>query len=148
MKISMKSLTIPCLSVRQPWASFIVAGIKDVENRSWNTSLRGPVFIHASKTFSTKDYEQGKQAYRRIYPFMKREFPPKQAFFTGGIIGIVTITDNVTDHSSPWFTGPVGFVLSTPSFFIPIFCKGQLGFFRVPEEARAKIDALKDVYFF
>jgi hypothetical protein len=39
----MKSITI-----KQPWAYLICAGIKDVENRSWNTHYRGRVFIHAS----------------------------------------------------------------------------------------------------
>jgi hypothetical protein len=35
------------LTVRQPWASLIVAGIKDVENRSWRTKYRGRLGIHA-----------------------------------------------------------------------------------------------------
>ncbi len=35
------------LSVRQPFAWAIVHGGKDVENRSWATSYRGPVLIHA-----------------------------------------------------------------------------------------------------
>ena len=35
------------LSVRQPWAELIVAGLKDVENRTWRTDYRGPVLIHA-----------------------------------------------------------------------------------------------------
>ena len=30
------------LSVRQPWAWLIVAGHKDIENRKWRTSYRGP----------------------------------------------------------------------------------------------------------
>jgi len=29
------------LTVCQPWASLIVAGIKDVEERSWRTDYRG-----------------------------------------------------------------------------------------------------------
>ena len=36
------------LSVKVPWAYYLAAGIKDVENRSWNTSYRGPFAIHAS----------------------------------------------------------------------------------------------------
>jgi hypothetical protein len=35
------------LTVRQPWASLIVTGAKDVENRSWPTSYRGTLLIHA-----------------------------------------------------------------------------------------------------
>lgn len=36
------------LSVRQPYASQIVAGKKRVEYRSWETSYRGRLWIHAS----------------------------------------------------------------------------------------------------
>ena len=35
------------LSVRQPWASLLVRGVKDIENRTWSTTYRGPVLIHA-----------------------------------------------------------------------------------------------------
>jgi ASCH domain len=37
------------LSVRQPWAWLIIAGHKDVENRSWTTTYRGPLLIHAAR---------------------------------------------------------------------------------------------------
>lgn len=36
------------LSIQQPWASLIVAGLKDVENRTWKTDYRGRILIHAS----------------------------------------------------------------------------------------------------
>lgn len=36
------------LSVRQPFAHLIVAGVKDVENRDWPTSYRGTLLIHAA----------------------------------------------------------------------------------------------------
>ena len=36
------------LSIRQPFASLICRGIKTIENRSWNTSYRGKLLIHAS----------------------------------------------------------------------------------------------------
>lgn len=39
------------LSIRQPWAWLIVAGYKDIENRSWPTNFRGRVYIHASRKF-------------------------------------------------------------------------------------------------
>lgn len=38
------------LSLKEPWASLIAAGIKRIETRSWRTGYRGPLFIHASKT--------------------------------------------------------------------------------------------------
>jgi hypothetical protein len=37
------------LSIRQPWAWLIITGHKDVENRSWTTTYRGPLLIHAAR---------------------------------------------------------------------------------------------------
>jgi hypothetical protein len=45
------------LSIRQPWAWLIIHAGKDIENREWRTSFRGPVLIHASKTMTRADYE-------------------------------------------------------------------------------------------
>jgi len=42
------------LSVRQPWASLIVLGLKTIEIRSWSTDYRGCLFIHASKTLDDR----------------------------------------------------------------------------------------------
>ena len=39
------------LTIKQPWASLIIYGDKDVENRSWPTSYRGPLLIHAGKGY-------------------------------------------------------------------------------------------------
>lgn len=38
------------ISLWQPWASLVPAGAKPVETRSWSTSYRGPLAIHAAKT--------------------------------------------------------------------------------------------------
>ncbi|MBP7632493.1 MAG: ASCH domain-containing protein [Acidimicrobiales bacterium] len=37
------------LTIRQPWASLIAAGVKTIETRSWSTKYRGPIAIHAGK---------------------------------------------------------------------------------------------------
>lgn len=37
------------LTLYQPWASAIAAGIKRIETRSWRTHYRGPLAIHAAK---------------------------------------------------------------------------------------------------
>jgi hypothetical protein len=36
------------LSVKAPWAYYLAAGLKDVENRSWKTDYRGPIALHVS----------------------------------------------------------------------------------------------------
>lgn len=37
----------PVLTIRQPWALLVVEGVKTYEFRSWYTSLRGVLWIHA-----------------------------------------------------------------------------------------------------
>lgn len=38
------------LSIRQPWATLIMLGEKDIEIRTWNAKHRGPLLIHTGKT--------------------------------------------------------------------------------------------------
>jgi ASCH domain-containing protein len=45
------------LSVRQPWASMIVWGLKTVEVRSWSTEYRGELYIHAAKRIDERAAE-------------------------------------------------------------------------------------------
>lgn len=42
------------LTIYQPWASLIALGAKKIETRSWPTSYRGPLAIHASKAIRTE----------------------------------------------------------------------------------------------
>lgn len=46
-----------CLSLYEPWASLMSLGVKRVETRSWSTSYRGKVAIHASKHFTREEKE-------------------------------------------------------------------------------------------
>ena len=41
-------MTLKVLTLHQPWATFILAGLKTFETRSWWTSHRGLLGIHAS----------------------------------------------------------------------------------------------------
>ena len=43
------------LTIRQPWADLIMSGAKDVENRTWSTSYRGRLWIHAAVKVDTSD---------------------------------------------------------------------------------------------
>lgn len=46
-----------CLSLWQPWASALACGSKMMETRSWRTSYRGPLLIHAAKRRRVKELE-------------------------------------------------------------------------------------------
>jgi hypothetical protein len=37
------------LTLTQPWATLVAIGAKRIETRSWGTSYRGPIAIHAAK---------------------------------------------------------------------------------------------------
>lgn len=50
----MKALT---LTLTQPWASLVAIGAKKIETRSWSTSYRGPLAIHAAKGMPTSAVE-------------------------------------------------------------------------------------------
>lgn len=122
------------LSIRQPWAWAIVNAGKDIENRSWATTFRGPVCIHASKSMTKDEYNGFIRTIHHVS--LTRPFPPGQMvpdmrdLDRGGIIATAEIADCVTQSESPWFFGTYGFVLRNvqPVPFIPV--KGLLGFFR------------------
>jgi ASCH domain len=131
------------ISIRQPWASLILKAGKDIENRSWKTSFRGRVLIHAAKGMTRDEHEDAiefavdamRVAARtsgasRIVTLRELGFSFEE-LQRGGIIGSVDIVDCVSQSDSPWFMGKFGFVLRNPQPlpFTPL--KGQLGFFPV-----------------
>src|SRR2546430_4549867 len=95
------------LSIRQPWAHLIINACKDVENRDWPTKIRGRVLIHAGKTMTQADYEEcvifcGGLPLGTIpgdYEFPSFDKLRKQC---GGIVGVMSIADCVTESKSPW----------------------------------------------
>ena len=49
------------LSLTEPYATLIINGIKTIETRSWKTSYRGKLYIHASSTKIPKAYKDNKE---------------------------------------------------------------------------------------
>jgi hypothetical protein len=118
------------LSIQQPWAWLIANGHKEIENRNWRypPSFRGTFLIHAGKKPDKDEMED--------MSFIKAQLgflPPPNVFDCGGIVGMADLVDVVTTSDSPWFFGPLGFVIKNarPLPFIPF--KGELGFFNVPD---------------
>ena len=99
-----------CLSVRQPWANLLVAGIKDVENRTWKLSkkfLGRRIQIHASKKF-----DAGAEAWIAERFGASPEFATIQKIVraskntVGGIVGSVVFEDASMKSESLWAQGP------------------------------------------
>lgn len=112
------------ITIRQPWAALIVAGIKDIENRTWTTKYRGPLLIHAGGA----EWE----------PLSKLVREPAVSSLYSRIIGIVDLVDVAESHPSPWFEGPYGWVLANPRPIKPVPMAGRLGLFEVEDETSAK----------
>ena len=49
------------LSLTEPYATLIKIGVKKIETRSWKTSYRGKLYIHASSTKIPKEYKNNKE---------------------------------------------------------------------------------------
>ena len=132
------------LSIRQPWAWLIMTGLKDVENRTWNTDFRGRFAIHASKKF---DWDA-------LIVLLKKRVPswitqsmiahlglelaetPEKSKVTesldefGVILGEITLVDCTKRNSSVWCdSGLYHFLLKNPiPFRKNIAAAGKLGF--------------------
>lgn len=111
------------LAIKQPWAWLIVNGFKDIENRTWRTKYRGEFLVHASKQINPEMY----------YCFRGEGYnlPIRTKIELGGIVGKVVLTDVVTESTSEWFEGPIGFVLKDAQTLPFKPCKGQLNFYEV-----------------
>lgn len=93
------------VSIKQPWASLIAHGIKDIENRTWRTHFRGRIYIHAcgkpkqkENIYSVLNQEQWEEANDK---FSLGEFNPDNLKYSA-IIGEVEIIDCVINHESVW----------------------------------------------
>ncbi len=63
------------MSMHQPWASLLVAGIKKHEGRPWYTSHRGRLWIAATaKPVDVEEVRQMEQFYRVYYNGKHRNF--------------------------------------------------------------------------
>ncbi len=73
------------ISLLQPWASLVVMGVKTIETRSWATSHRGEILIHASQGKAGSIFANEPLFKKYIVDFKKLDF--------GAIIGKAVIID-------------------------------------------------------
>lgn len=150
------------LSLLQPWASLIAAGAKTIETRSWGTSYRGQVAIHASRRFTREQWTLCLE--REFSEALDLHFPSPHQDTHGLPVGCVvavarvqwtertdlfdTLIDDLiqraekerafgdySDGRWAWFLADVR---PLPE---PIPCKGALGLWAVPAAGREQIEA-------
>lgn len=129
------------LSVRQPWASLLCAGVKDVENRTWappKELIGKKILIHAGSTKVSKDFFDitplewcSEIANATRYGWI----PSNDKVPLGKIIGFATLDGYSDSTDSLWDggEGQVKWIFRDPYLFDePIPAKGMLGLFDYP----------------
>ena len=131
------SENMKAISIKQPWAYLIAAGVKDIENRSWKTNYRGTVLIHTgakymkminpNNIFTNEQWNYLSDTQKRL---VMSSLP------TSAIIGSMEIVDCVKNNNSIWaeedswnwivrnqklFDTPILNVKGKLSFFTPIY---------------------------
>lgn len=126
------------LSIKQPWATLVVYGIKTIEIRPWSTKRRGTIYIHTGRDPDPRDEGWN------LVPDELREFTE----YRRGIIGQVNLIDCLTYDTDELFRRDLAKHLNEPHWFTPpkmhglLFakaepvsfesCAGNLRFFRLP----------------
>ena len=127
------------LSIRPPWAWAILHAGKDIENRTWKTSMRGTIAVHSSQTMSRTYYERAVEEIKKTAP--RAKVPPYDEMVRGAIVGLVDITDCKDQTESKWhISDNYGFVLANPRVLRePIPCNGRLNFWEVPDSIARRV---------
>jgi hypothetical protein len=79
------------LSLWQPWATLVAAGVKQYETRGWMTNYRGELAIHASKRW-TKAEQQAWRNFHFVFPGLLDGLPTPPL---GAVLCIVKLVDVV-----------------------------------------------------
>ncbi len=133
------------LTIHQPWAWAIAAGHKRVENRTWSTTYRGPLVIHAGN--SRESLSEGLEFLASL------DIHPTEDMVYGACLAVAILSDVVPfndpqralfDESSiatdPFAFGPQCWVLSEVRRLdetIPM--RGQQLLFDVPADVEREI---------
>lgn len=125
------------LTVRQPFAYLIAAGIKRIENRTWPTSHRGALAIHAGRSPPDAD---------ALDDLGRLGFPIPAGLTYGAIVAVVELLDCVALANlprdlagDPFAGGPWCWILADARPVGPIPCKGKLGLWAAPGGIAAKL---------
>ena len=138
-----------CLTVKQPFASAVIDGIKGVENRSWVLKLPASgegrwIFVHAGAEWAGSGFVGHLEALGELAPeFMSKEHP-RSCILGAAHVKEVKHIDDVPVH--PFATGPQVWIIDrTIKFITPVEnVKGAQGLFAVPTSAAEAVAAELD----
>lgn len=129
------------ITIKEPWASMIACGFKVMETRSWPTSYRGRIAIHAGKGKPDKDWMKNVPEMME----MVGEIHPGCIIAYADLVDCVPITDklirevknNHSEYISGFYeVGRYAFVLDNIQPIEPVIVKGKQRIWNYTEEAK------------
>jgi hypothetical protein len=96
------------LSVKQPWATLLAAGVKTVEVRTWPTARRGRLLIHAGKVPDDRP---------EAWAWVTTPALRAAAGLRGGVVGVGELTGCVAYPTRAAFEADRGRHLNPPDWF-------------------------------
>ena len=137
------------LTIWQPYAGLIVAGVKPVENRTWAPPCKPGtrIAIHAGSKRDVESWEHciDMRAELEATGQWTRGETPWPINFKGApysaIIGVATLDEVRREPrgDDPWWVGPVGWYFRDPVAIQPVPCKGAQGLWSLPADADAAV---------
>jgi hypothetical protein len=127
---------VKALTICQPWAEFILRGLKPVENRTWPTSHRGLVLIHAGKS---REWLTEQRLYGGGLMPDGSKIPAECELDFGALVGVAELASCVelaaipAAARTPFHAGPWCWELrNVRRFAKPIACRGAQGLWHYP----------------
>jgi hypothetical protein len=134
---------VRALTIRPPWSHFVAHGFKPVENRTkLHTAYRGPVGIHAGRTFDPMGFEVGAHLGYPVSP---------DDVATGEFVAIARLTDchwaasdacrcRNTEPAAPWAEPECWhWMFSDVQRITTVEWRGQLGLFTAPRDVAEQL---------
>lgn len=128
-----------CISIQEPYASYIAEGKKHYETRSrWNYKYRGTIYIHAS----AKIYKPQAVETKALMSELGGHVQPGYIIAKAELVDVVEMTEefieeakrNPTEYNSGFYeVGRVALVLRNVQKITPIPAKGHLGVWKYTE---------------
>lgn len=159
------------LTLTQPWAGLVAAGIKLIENRSRSIVRRGDIgmrfAIHASREIVPATYDRIREIAPELVPSFERDAGWwSLSRITSAVIAVATLdkildgewsAEAIAEHANEiagsighplgpdqirWFFGPIGYVLRDVRVLrSPVPCRGALGFWTMPDDIASRVTA-------
>lgn len=125
------------LTIHQPWAGLLMAGIKPLENRKWcpGLALGDRIAIHAGRDAHVEDWVVEEMERRLTHATAPLCLENGVILGTMRYQGVIVDAGTLAPEDRKWFVGPKAWLLDCPQEWnLPPKIKGKLGLWEVPED--------------